>query len=75
MNQSNIEIDPATQPFATRLFYGWADRTWLQLVVFLALTTLAGIGYVRPELVTDLFQPFGTEETLATRSVSEDKLI
>ena len=71
MNSFERKIDLTTQPFATRLFYGWADRTWLQSVVFLSLTTLAAIGYLRPDLVTDLFEPFVEKDAVSTQSVSQ----
>lgn len=63
MSASQTDRESANEPRATRLFYGWADRTWLQCLVFLILTTLAVIGYVRPTLVTGPFESlFGSQD-------------
>lgn len=40
----------------TRFFYGWADRSWLQLGVFFVFSTLAIIGYTKPGLITRLLE-------------------
>jgi predicted RND superfamily exporter protein len=46
--------DPATG-LSQRLFYWWADRPAVHLVVVGVLSALAVVGYVKPSLVRDLF--------------------
>ena len=53
---TEAQPDPNRDRFSTRLFYWWADSTWAQLLVLAVVSSLAGIGYVRPELVLDLFR-------------------
>lgn len=40
---------------STHCFHWWADHTGAQLLVFLSLSVLAGIGYTHPEWVRNLF--------------------
>lgn len=48
---------------ARRLFAWWADQPLIHVAVLLAVSILAVIGYMRPELVTDLFQTNSESES------------
>ncbi|TWT98599.1 efflux RND transporter permease subunit [Stieleria varia] len=54
--ETQLADDDSPRPrLTTRWFYWWADHTWVQLSVFVVLSTLALIGYFRPSLIRDLF--------------------
>lgn len=44
-----------TAGIGARLFFWWADHPGAQLAVFVAMSTLATIGFTNPALITDLF--------------------
>ena len=48
------EAQKATS-LSTRLFYWWADRPILQLLVLVLATSLSLIGFIQPSLITNLF--------------------
>ena len=56
-----------SEGFGRRLFFYWADRPWMQLCVFVVITTLAVIGYVRPALLRDLL----VRETLTEAAIND----
>ena len=43
-----------TAGIGARLFFWWADHPGAQLAVFVAMSTLATIGFTNPALITDL---------------------
>lgn len=44
-----------TAGIGARMFFWWADHPGAQLAVFVAMSTLATIGFTNPALITDLF--------------------
>ena len=48
-----------------RLFYWWADRPAVHVLVLLSMTALAIVGYFKPSLIRDLFISPAAEETQA----------
>ncbi|TWT64711.1 efflux RND transporter permease subunit [Allorhodopirellula solitaria] len=60
---------------ATRLFYGWADRPILQVIVVVVMSTIALIGYIQPSLILDWVTPpvSQTEPAAETHRRSQPK--
>lgn len=48
---------PPNLRISTKVFYWWADSTWAQSALLFVMTTIAGIGYYDPELITDNWFP------------------
>lgn len=57
-----MEAEQQTPSLGTRLFYWWADRPWVQLLVLLLATGMAIIGFWKPTLITNLFAGFQQEQ-------------
>lgn len=58
-----MDRDEQVTGLGRRLFYWWADRPAVHVVVLLSMTALAIVGYVKPSLVRDLFISPTVEET------------
>ncbi|HRX80543.1 MAG TPA: MMPL family transporter, partial [Pirellulaceae bacterium] len=59
-----MDNDEQVTGLGKRLFFWWADRPAAHVLVLVAMTTLAIIGYVKPALVRDWFIAVETEEPL-----------
>ncbi|MEO8496277.1 MAG: MMPL family transporter, partial [Planctomycetota bacterium] len=57
-----MDSNEQVKGLSRRLFHWWADRVALHVLVLASMTGLAIIGYVKPELVRDLFVPQEAEE-------------
>ena len=60
--------DPNSYNLTRRCFFWWADHTWAQLLVLIAMSTLALIGATNPSLITNLLKPTPVDSSVKIKS-------